>query len=73
MLEFHTPSEEDRDLFPKTSKYLAYEYYYSYSVIWGDAIGLTVCKTDTAADHNAGGSIWEWVLGGHVSNPMLRL
>lgn len=48
MLEFHTPSEEDRNLFPKTSKYLAYEYYYSYSVIWGDAIGLTICKTDTA-------------------------
>ena len=48
MLQFHTPSEEDRNLFPKTSNYLAYEYYYSYSVIWGDSIGLTLCKTDTA-------------------------
>lgn len=48
MLEFHTPSEEDRSLFPTESRYLAYEYYYSYSVIWGDAIGLTLCKTDTA-------------------------
>ena len=48
MLEFHTPSEEDRSLFPTKSNYLAYEYYYSYAVIWGDAIGLTICKTDTA-------------------------
>jgi len=48
MLEFHTPSEEDRNLFPTTSKYLAYGYYYSYSVIWGDTIGLTLCKTDSA-------------------------
>ncbi len=48
MLEFHTPSEKDRNLFPTTSKYLAYEYYYSYSVIWGDSIGLSLCKTDTA-------------------------
>ncbi|MDT4763169.1 phosphatidylglycerol lysyltransferase domain-containing protein [Sphaerochaeta sp. PS] len=48
MLEFHIPSEKDRDLFLTESKYLAYEYYYSYSVIWGDAIGLTICKTDTA-------------------------
>ncbi len=48
MLEFHTPSEEDRPLFPKESTYFAYEYYYSYSVIWGEAIGLTLCKTDTA-------------------------
>jgi len=48
MLEFYKPSEKDRDLFPTESKYLAYEYYYSYSVIWGEAIGLTICKTDTA-------------------------
>jgi len=48
MLEFHTPSEEDRNLFPTTSNYLAYEYYYSYAVIWGESIGLTICKTDTA-------------------------
>ncbi|HAF85149.1 MAG TPA: hypothetical protein DCG32_02015 [Sphaerochaeta sp.] len=48
MLEFHTPSEEDRNLFPTTSNYLAYEYYYSYAVIWGDSVGLTLCKTDTA-------------------------
>jgi len=48
MLEFHIPSEEDRNFFPTTSNYLAYEYYYSYSVIWGDSIGLSLCKTDTA-------------------------
>jgi len=48
MLEFHTPSEEDRAFFPTKSNYLAYEYYYSYTVIWGEAIGLTLCKTDTA-------------------------
>lgn len=48
MLEFHTPSPADKHLFPDHSKHLAYEYYYSYVALWADAIGITICKTDTA-------------------------
>ncbi|MGH0053288.1 MAG: DUF2156 domain-containing protein [Sphaerochaetaceae bacterium] len=48
MLEFHTPSIADRHLFPTYSKHLAYEYYYSYVALWAEAIGITICKTDTA-------------------------
>jgi hypothetical protein len=48
MLEFHIPSAEDKPLFDKKSKYLAYEYYFSYCMLWKDAIGITICKTDTA-------------------------
>ncbi|MGE4454211.1 MAG: DUF2156 domain-containing protein [Sphaerochaeta sp.] len=48
MLEFHTPSPADKQLFPTYSKHLAYEYYYSYVALWADAIGITICKTDTA-------------------------
>ncbi len=48
MLTFHSPSPEDKPLFPKYSKHLAYEYYYSYVALWADAIGITICKTDTA-------------------------
>lgn len=48
MLQFHTPSIEDKPLFPNTSKHLAYEYYFSYCMLWGDVIGITICKTDTA-------------------------
>jgi hypothetical protein len=48
MLEFHKPSPADKALFEKKSRYLAYEYYFSYCLIWADAIGITVCKTDTA-------------------------
>jgi hypothetical protein len=48
MLEFHTPSAKDKPLFEKKSKYLAYEYYFSYCMLWKEAIGITICKTDTA-------------------------
>ena len=48
MLHFYTPSFADKPLFPSYSKYFAYEYFFSYSVLWKEAIGLTICKTDTA-------------------------
>ncbi|WP_320128899.1 phosphatidylglycerol lysyltransferase domain-containing protein [uncultured Sphaerochaeta sp.] len=48
MLEFHTPSAEDKPLFEKKSKFLAYEYYFSYCMLWKDSIGITICKNDTA-------------------------
>ncbi len=48
MLEFYEPSAKDRHLFPTNSRYKAYQYYYSYSVLWKEAVGLTICKTDTA-------------------------
>src|SRR5690554_993149 len=48
MLEFYEPSFADKHLFPTTSRYLAYQYYFSYSVLWKEAVGLTICKTDTA-------------------------
>ncbi len=48
MLDFYEPSFADKDLFPTTSLYLAYQYYFSYSVLWKEAIGLTIAKSDTA-------------------------
>lgn len=48
MLEFHKVSLADKPVFPSYSKHLAYEYFFSYAVIWEEAIGLTICKTDTA-------------------------
>lgn len=48
MLQFRKPSYEDKALFPSYSKHLAYEYFFSYAALWGDAIGITLCKNDTA-------------------------
>jgi len=48
MLQFHTPSFADKALFPSYSKHFAYEYFFSYVALWADAIGITICKTDTA-------------------------
>ena len=48
MLEFYEPSSKDRHLFPHDSRYQAYQYHYSFSVLWKDVVGLTICKTDTA-------------------------
>jgi len=48
MLKFYEPSAKDKHLFPTDSRYLAYQYYYSYSVLWKEAVGLTIAKSDTA-------------------------
>lgn len=48
MLHFYTPSFADKALFLSYSKHFAYEYFFSYSILWKEAIGLTICKTDTA-------------------------
>jgi hypothetical protein len=48
MLEFYEPSPKDRHLFPHDSRYQAYQYHYSFSVLWKEVVGLTICKTDTA-------------------------
>ncbi len=48
MLSFYEPSAADRHLFPTDSRYKAYQYYYSFSVLWKEAVGLTIAKSDTA-------------------------
>jgi hypothetical protein len=48
MLEFYEPSFADKHLFPTDSRYKAYQYYFSFSVLWKEAVGLTICKNDTA-------------------------
>lgn len=48
MLSFYEPSAADKHLFPTDSRYKAYQYYYSYSVLWKEAIGLTIAKSDIA-------------------------
>ncbi len=48
MLQFYTPSLADKSLFPSYSKHLAYEYFFSYVDLWGEAIGITIAKSDTA-------------------------
>lgn len=48
MLDFQTLSPSDRSYFPTFTRYLAYNYYYSFARIWGDAIGLKVAKSDVA-------------------------
>ncbi|MGI6433583.1 MAG: DUF2156 domain-containing protein [Sphaerochaetaceae bacterium] len=48
MLDFHIPSGNDKPHFPTSSQYLAYNYYYSFSRIWGPIIDLKLAKTDTA-------------------------
>ncbi|HPY45087.1 MAG TPA: phosphatidylglycerol lysyltransferase domain-containing protein [Sphaerochaeta sp.] len=48
MLEFYPPTLADKNLFPKHSRYLAYNYYYSYVHLWSRQIGITIAKNDTA-------------------------
>ncbi len=48
MLDFQPLSPADKDYFPSTARFLAYNYYYSFARLWGDIIGLTVAKTDSA-------------------------
>ncbi|NLV60011.1 MAG: DUF2156 domain-containing protein [Spirochaetales bacterium] len=48
MLSFYEPSAADKHLFPTDSRYRAYQYYYSFSVLWKEAVGLTIAKSDTA-------------------------
>lgn len=54
MLEFHTPSLEDKKYFTYGSRFLAYEYQFSYDLIWCQTDHITLCRTDTALYvHNA--------------------
>lgn len=48
MLKFHPLSPSDKRYFPTTTQYLAYNYYYSFALLWSDVIGLTVAKSETA-------------------------
>ena len=48
MLDLHIFTPADREYFPKTAKYLAYNYYYSFARLWSEAVDLKVAKTDTA-------------------------
>ena len=48
MLEFHKLTLEDKQHFPTTSRYLAYNYYYSFARLWEDVIDLSLCKTERA-------------------------
>lgn len=48
MLNFYPPTLADKDLFPKDSHLLAYNYLYSYVHLWSEQIGITIAKSDTA-------------------------
>ena len=48
MLDFYPPTLADKDLFPKYSRYLAYNYYYSYVHLWSEQIAITIAKNETA-------------------------
>ena len=48
MLDFYPPTLADKDLFPKHSRYLAYNYYYSYVHLWSEQIAITIAKNETA-------------------------
>ena len=48
MLDFQPLSPSDKDYFPTTTRYLAYNYYYSFARLWGDVIDLTVAKSEIA-------------------------
>ena len=48
MLDFYPPTLADKDLFTKHSRYLAYNYYYSYVHLWSEQIAITIAKNETA-------------------------
>ncbi|MFA6845696.1 MAG: phosphatidylglycerol lysyltransferase domain-containing protein [Sphaerochaetaceae bacterium] len=48
MLEFHVPSLSDKQYFTVGSSLLAYEYQFSYCMLWQETDRITVCKTEVA-------------------------